>query len=90
MSFKTTTENAADSYSANDWQVESYDPASTAAAFSGAVAINSELNSYYNDPVIAKCAELAQLHLIVQSLASGLITSSSTKGDACNDYYRTY
>ena len=78
-------------YPTADWQTGTYNIMKSQHAFTGALSINSELNAYYNHPVLAKRAELMLLYHVVQSPGDGLyIWDGSTKGGACSNGYHTY
>ena len=80
-----------------DWQTEEYTDAarkeysgiiqSHGTIFAGTLSINSELNAYYNHPVLAKRAELVTLFLITQMPAKGMFINKNTRGAACAQSY---
>ena len=61
-----------------NWQTGYYTISSN-TPFSGALSINSELNPFYNHPVLKKRAELVMLHLATQASADGLYVYSTNK-----------
>ncbi len=78
-------------YPKKDWQTWTYDTMASQHAFTGALSINSELNVYYNHPVLRKRSELMMLYYVVSSPADGMyLYDGSKKSGACNNEYRTY